>query len=149
MKTATFSAVSGALFALGLVVSGMTSPQKVVGFLDVFGAWDPSLAFVMIGAIGVHALLYRLIVKRGPLGGIKLQVPRRREIDLRLVAGAALFGVGWGLGGVCPGPGLVGMMSGTAPFLVFVAAMLGGMTLFSIWEALRGEAANPKTSTPT
>lgn len=149
MKTAVFSAASGALFALGLVVSGMTSPSKVLGFLDVFGTWDPSLAFVMLGAIAVHAALYRVIATRGPLGGVKLQLPTRKDIDARLVVGSALFGVGWGLAGVCPGPGLVGAMSGALPFLVFVGAMLAGMALVRVWEATREHAAKANVSAPT
>lgn len=137
---------SAALFAVGLVVSGMTLPEKVVGFLDPFGQWDPSLALVMVGAIAVHAVLYRLIRKRGAHGGGKLHLPTRKDLDVRLILGAALFGIGWGLGGVCPGPGLVGVMSAAAPFVTFVGAMLTGMALFSAWEALRARAQG---STPT
>lgn len=124
--------VSGALFGLGLVVSGMTRPDKVIGFLDVFsGAWDPSLAFVMVGAIAVHAVLFRLIVRRSsPLVGERFHLPERNDIDGRLVLGGALFGIGWGLGGVCPGPGIVAAASLSPSFLLFVAGMVGGMWLF-------------------
>src|SRR6185295_7370618 len=101
---------------VGLAVSGMTRPSKVVGFLDVFGAWDASLAFVMVGAIGVHAVLQRVIARRGsPLFEDRFHLPTRRDVDARLLAGAAVFGVGWGLGGFCPGPGLVAAASGAVP----------------------------------
>jgi uncharacterized membrane protein YedE/YeeE len=129
---------SAVLFGIGLIAAGMTLPSKVVGFLDVFGQWDPSLAFVMIGAIGVHAVLYRLIRKRrSPLFGDGFHITHRRDIDGRLLVGAALFGVGWGLSGICPGPGLVasvaGALSGVLPILAFVVAMLVGMKLFGIY----------------
>lgn len=122
--------VSGLLFGAGLVLAGMTSPSKVTAFLDLFGRWDPSLAFVMIGAIGVHALLLRPILRlRNPLFSSSFHLPQKTSIDSRLLAGAALFGVGWGLGGVCPGPGLVDAASGSGYALVFVAAMTAGMLI--------------------
>lgn len=118
---------TGALFAAGLVLGGMTQPSKVLGFLDLFGAWDPSLALVMGGALLIHAPLYHLIRRRrAPLLEAKFHIPTRRDLDPRLITGAALFGVGWGLGGYCPGPGLASLVSGTEP-LVFVAAMIIGM----------------------
>lgn len=123
--------VCGLMFGLGLGISGMTDADKVVGFLDLFGNWDPSLAFVMVGAIGVHLVLYRVILKReSPLYSGKFSIPTSKDIDVRLVAGAALFGVGWGLGGVCPGPGLVSGAALTTEALVFIAAMVGGMIVF-------------------
>ncbi len=130
MKPAATAFLSGAVFAVGLAVSGMTQPEKVVGFLDVTGAWDPSLAFVMMGAIGLNIVLFRFILRRtGPvLGGI-FQLPTRKDIDARLVIGATLFGAGWGLGGYCPGPALVALGSGAGPAAIFVAAMLAGMVL--------------------
>lgn len=122
--------LAGVLFALGLVIGGMTQPAKVIGFLDVTGgwrAWDPSLLFVMGGGLLVHGLLYRLVRRRqSPLFEAKFHIPTRRDIDLRLVLGAALFGVGWGLGGYCPGPGLVSLTAGALP-VVFVLGMIGGM----------------------
>lgn len=128
MKSNFIAALAGALFAVGLAVSGMTQPGKVVGFLDLAGAWDASLAFVMGGAVLVYAIASRLILKRGrPLFDIRFHVPTRRDLDLRLMAGAATFGVGWGLGGYCPGPGLVSMMSGAAPAIVFVVGMTLGI----------------------
>lgn len=119
---------TGALFAVGLAISGMTKPSKVTGFLDIAGAWDASLAFVMVGAIAVHFIAYRLVMRRpSPLFDAKFHVPTRKDVDLRLVAGAALFGVGWGLGGFCPGPGLVSAGGGSISALVFVAGMTIGM----------------------
>ncbi len=121
---------AGLLFGVGLVLAGMTNPGKVTAFLDLFGRWDPSLAFVMIGAIGVHALLLRPILRlRNPLFASSFQVPHKTSIDGRLVLGAALFGVGWGLGGVCPGPGVVSAASGSGYALVFIATMAAGALL--------------------
>lgn len=122
---------SGVLFGAGLLVSGMTLPDKVRGFLDAT-AWDPSLAFVMGGAVVTYTLLYRLIVKRrrDPWFEGKFQLPTRQDIDLPLVTGAAIFGAGWGLAGACPGPGLVAAASGQLGALAFVGAMLVGMWIF-------------------
>lgn len=128
---------SGLLFAVGLGVSGMTDPAKVRGFMDVTGAWDPTLGWVMVGAVASHMLAYRLIVRRkAPILAPKFGIPTRRDLDARLLVGAALFGAGWGLGGFCPGPGLVSLASGGAAPLVFVASMLGGMWAFNVWEGL-------------
>lgn len=131
----------GALFAVGLAVGGMTQPAKVIGFLDVTGDWDPSLIFVMAGAIAVHAIVYRLVRRRSaPFLAERFAVPTRRDLDPRLIGGAALFGVGWGLGGYCPGPGVTALVSGSAPALVFVASMLGAMWLTGRVERAREEA---------
>jgi uncharacterized membrane protein YedE/YeeE len=120
---------AGALFGVGLGVAGMTSPAKVQAFLDFFGEWDPSLALVMVGAIAVHAL-GRLVVRRSaPLFDTRFHLPTRNDLDRPLVLGAALFGLGWGLGGFCPGPGIVSLASGTLDALVFVGAMAAGMAL--------------------
>lgn len=133
MKGWTAAAISGALFALGLVVSGMTDPGRVTAFLDVTGRWDPTLAFVMGGAIAVHAPLARLICRRrAPLYDTAFHLPTRTKIEPRLVVGAALFGIGWGLSGYCPGPALVSLGTAAAPLAVFVAAMLGGIALTRI-----------------
>jgi uncharacterized membrane protein YedE/YeeE len=124
-------ALAGGLFGAGLLVSGMTRPSKVIAFLDVTRAWDPSLAFVMGGAVAVYALAFRRI-RRGrtePWFDVAFHLPTRRDLDAALVAGAALFGVGWGLGGLCPGPGLVAAAAGRTTGLAFVAAMLAGMIL--------------------
>ena len=135
---------SGLLFGAGLAVSGMTRPEKVIGFLDVFGAWDLSLAFVMMGAIGVHIVVYRLIRGRSsPLFTSGWSLPSRRDIDLKLVVGAALFGVGWGIGGYCPGPGVTSLATGASGVVVFVGAMIGGMWLASRLERTRHVRAAP------
>ncbi len=130
---------SGALFGVGLGVSGMTQADKVIGFLDITDAWDPSLMFTMLGAILVHLLAYRYVAGRSsPLLGGRFGIPTKRDIDPRLVGGAALFGIGWGLGGYCPGPGLVSMASGAGEALVFVATLTAGMLVFHVVEeALR------------
>lgn len=131
----------GLLFAAGLLISGMTLPTKVVAFLDVAGAWDPSLGFVMGGAIAVHLALYKWILRRpSPLMAVRFGIPTRTDIDLRLVAGAALFGVGWALGGLCPGPALVAIGGLGFNTLLFVGAMLAGMQGFHMaerWHAAR------------
>ena len=119
---------TGALFAVGLALSGMTQPSKIIGFLDIAGRWNASLAFVMMGAIAVHFVAYRLIRRRSaPLFDTKFHVPTRRDLDLRLVLGAALFGVGWALGGFCPGPGLVAAGGGSLHAVVFLVGMTLGM----------------------
>ena len=122
---------AGTLFGVGLLVSGMTQPGRVIGFLDPLGGWDPSLAFVMLGGILVYAPAYVWIrASRGePWFDVRFHVPTRRDLDLQLVLGAAIFGVGWGLGGVCPGPGIVSAASASPAALVFVAAMLLGFML--------------------
>ena len=122
--------LGGFLFAIGLGISGMTDANKVLGFLNLAGDWDPSLAFVMVGAIGIHVGLYRLILRRkSPLFDVAFKVPNRREINPALIGGAATFGVGWGLGGICPGPGLVSLASLGLPTIVFMATMVVGMIL--------------------
>jgi uncharacterized membrane protein YedE/YeeE len=130
MKPAVSAFGAGALFGIGLAVSGMTKPSKVVGFLDVLGAWDASLAFVMIGAIAVHFVALRIIARRGvPVFDTRFHLPTRKDVDVRLVLGAAIFGVGWALAGFCPGPGLVSAASGTVAAIVFVAGMTIGMKI--------------------
>lgn len=127
---------SGIVFGAGLVVSQMTNANKVVNFLNVAGDWDPSLAFVMIGAIGLHLVLFRLILRRpSPLYAAAFRVPTSTHLDIRLVGGAALFGIGWALGGFCPGPGIVSSISGGTHALVFVGAMLAGMALHRLLPA--------------
>ena len=123
----------GLLFGLGLLLSGMTDPGKVIGFLDLTGQWDPSLAFVMCGAIGVGYFAFALAKKRTQsfLGGA-LHLPTSSQIDRRLLIGSALFGAGWGIAGFCPGPGLVSMFSGQPKAVVFVVAMLVGMAVFEL-----------------
>lgn len=131
MKAGVAAFFCGGLFALGLGVSGMTEPTKVIGFLDIFGAWDFSLAFVMAGAIAVHALFYRWIIRRpSPLFAPRFEVPQNQNIDAKLIGGAALFGIGWGMAGFCPGPAFVSLVSGKAAVLLFVVSMLFGMRLY-------------------
>jgi uncharacterized membrane protein YedE/YeeE len=116
----------GVVFSLGLGFAGMTRPSKVIGFLDFAGAWDPSLAMVMVGAIAVYAVAYHARRER-PLLADAFTLPSRTEIDPRLLGGAALFGVGWGLAGFCPGPAVTSLASGQADPVFFVAAMVAGM----------------------
>lgn len=128
--------VSGLLFALGLAIGGMTQPGKVLAFLDVAGDWDPSLAFVMAGAVLVHAVAYRTIRgRKAPLFASAFDLPTRRDLDGRLIGGAALFGVGWGLGGYCPGPALTALVSFAEPAVVFVVGMVGAMAVFAAQRA--------------
>ena len=130
MKSLVASFGAGGLFAIGLGVSGMTKPSKVVGFLDVFGAWDASLAFVMVGAIAIYVVAHRLITRRAtPLFDTRFHLPTRKGIDARLVIGAAIFGGGWALGGYCPGPGLVTAATGALPAVAFVISMAVGVKL--------------------
>lgn len=136
MKVFGASFASGVLFAIGLGVSGMTKPAKVAGFLDLFGAWDASLALVMAGAVGVYFVLYRAITKRtSPLLDTRFSLPTRNDLDARLIAGSALFGIGWGLGGYCPGPGLVSAASGALPAVAFVLSMMVGMKIQHLTSA--------------
>ncbi len=131
----------GVLFALGLGIAGMTRPDKIIGFLDVTGSWDPALAWVMVGAIGVTALGYRFVFRRvRPVCEPVFHLPARRDLDARLFAGSALFGVGWGLGGFCPGPALTVLVSGYPAVWVFVIAMLLGMKLFELLDVRSGPA---------
>lgn len=139
MTGAVVAGVAGVVFALGLVVSGMTTPHKVTSFLDVGGAWDPSLAFVMAGAIAVHAPIVRLVHGRpSPLIAGRFAGPLQRTPDPSLVIGAALFGVGWGLSGYCPGPALVSAGGGAPEVLAFVAAMIAGSALTRRWLRREG-----------
>jgi uncharacterized membrane protein YedE/YeeE len=136
VKAHGFAFGAGSLFAIGLAVGGMTQPSKVVGFLDVTGDWDPSLIFVMGGAILTYFPLFWWISRRGvPLFAAQYLVPSKRSVDARLLLGAALFGIGWGLVGFCPGPALVSAGSGAAPAFLFSAAMIVGMLLHHVFEA--------------
>jgi len=122
--------VSGALFGAGLTVGGMTDPARVRGFLDLFGSWDPTLAFVMGGALVVMALAWRFRERMSrPLFGERFSLPDRSDFDVRLIAGAALFGIGWGLAGLCPGPAVASLALAPLSVLPFVLAMLAGMAV--------------------
>jgi hypothetical protein len=138
------SFASGLIFAIGLGLGGMTRPAKVLAFLDVAGGWDPSLALVMAGAIAAYAPFARWALgRRAPLVADAFRLPTRRDIDAALVFGAALFGLGWGIAGYCPGPALVSLASGAGGVFVFVGAMLAGMWL----ERLRGVALPTRSDT--
>lgn len=138
MKSIVLALAAGLVFGVGLLVSGMTQPAKVVNFLDVAGDWDPSLAFVMGGAIAVHFLAYRVVPRlQKPVWAERWSLPTRKDIDARLIVGAALFGAGWGLGGYCPGPALTSAIAGASSTLIFTGSMLGGMWGYSLWEAAR------------
>ena len=127
--------LAGLIFGLGLIVSGMVNPDKVQDFLDMSGSWDPSLLFVMGGAIAVGLLAFTLAKRRNETFlGAPINMPTSRVIDKRLVLGSLAFGIGWGLAGICPGPGLVLVGSGNAQGMVFVAAMLVGMGIFELLE---------------
>lgn len=134
----------GALFSVGLGIAGMTQPAKVVGFLDVTGDWDPSLMFVLAGATMTYMLVLPLVLKRGtPLLGERFQLPTRRDITGRLVLGSTLFGLGWGLGGYCPGPAITSLPSGTGSVSLFVAAMVTGMVAVSAWDRSKNSGRRP------
>ncbi|MCM2252781.1 MAG: hypothetical protein NDJ19_10530 [Ramlibacter sp.] len=125
--------VAGLLFGVGLLLSGMTDPGKVIGFLDLAGAWDPSLAFVMAGAIGVGFFAFRAAHgRRRSLLGAPMQLPGTKAIDWRLLAGSAVFGVGWGLSGFCPGPAVVAAGAGYWQALLYTLAMLAGMAVHEL-----------------
>jgi uncharacterized protein len=128
------SFLAGLVFGLGLILSGMANPAKVLSFLDL-GHWDPSLAFVMLGAIAVGAPAFRVARRRAAsFLGASMRLPSARDIDRRLVLGSVLFGIGWGVAGFCPGPALVALGMGEAKALVFVSAMTGGMGIFELLE---------------
>jgi uncharacterized membrane protein YedE/YeeE len=147
MKANVISFFSGIVFALGLGISGMTRPVKVIGFLDFFGRWDASLAFVMVGAICVYFIAFRWSRKMAsPLLAAKFSVPTRSDLDSRLIAGSALFGAGWGLAGFCPGPAIVSIASGAAPVVIFVISMACGIYLHawsSVIQRPERQAATP------
>ncbi|KQY81511.1 MULTISPECIES: DUF6691 family protein [Roseateles] len=128
MKAIVIAALAGLIFGLGLIVSGMVFPAKVLGFLDLAGAWDPSLTLVMAGAIAVGLPAFAWARRAG------VRLPGATRIDRRLVGGSLLFGIGWGLAGLCPGPALVVLGMGDPKALGFVAAMLAGMALFELLE---------------
>lgn len=129
------SLLAGLVFGLGLILSGMADPAKVLGFLDLAGPWDPSLALVMVGAIAVGLVAFALVKRRDTtLLGLAFKLPTASHIDGRLVGGSLMFGAGWGLAGFCPGPALVALGMGEIKALVFVAAMLVGMAVFELLE---------------
>lgn len=127
--------LAGLIFGLGLLLAGMANPAKVLGFLDLAGAWDPSLALVMAGAIALAALPMSWAKRRRQsLLGAPMQIPQKRELDRRLILGSLLFGIGWGIAGICPGPALAILLTGHWQAWLFAAAMLAGMGLFEVLE---------------
>ncbi len=136
------SLLAGLVFGLGLIVSGMVDPAKVLGFLDLAGAWDPSLALVMGGAIAIGLPAFALAKRRSTSWlGAPLPMPASRTLDARLVLGSLMLGIGWGLAGFCPGPAIVALGMGSREALLFVAAMLAGMALFDVVERRRAGAS--------
>lgn len=141
MKYTLFSFLAGLVFGLGLIVSGMANPEKVLGFLDLAGLWDPSLAFVMAGAIAVGIVAFS-VARRRTLSflGLGMKLPAATHIDARLIVGSLLFGVGWGIAGFCPGPGLVALGAGELKAAVFVFSMIVGMAVFELVERQRANS---------
>lgn len=127
--------LAGLIFGIGLIIAGMTDPSKVIGFLDITGVWNPSLAFVMVGGIAVAALAFRFAATQTQsfFGGV-FRVPTASQLDLRLVLGGVTFGIGWGLAGYCPGPALASIALGASKPVVFTLAMLTGMAIFELLE---------------
>jgi uncharacterized membrane protein YedE/YeeE len=135
MRNLLFCFSAGLVFGAGLLLSGMTRPSKVVNFLDVTGDWDPSLAFVMVGAILVHLIAYRIVPRlKSPLLQPEFMIPTRKDFDRPLVVGAILFGIGWGLSGVCPGPALTSLPNLSPSMLTFITAMIAGMVLYHRYD---------------
>jgi uncharacterized protein len=129
------SLLAGLVFGIGLIVSGMANPAKVLGFLDLAGHWDPSLALVMAGAISVGLISFAVAKRRTQsFLGTEMKLPKARDIDRRLVGGGLLFGIGWGVAGFCPGPAVVALGMGETKAVVFVVAMLVGMGIFELLE---------------
>ncbi len=147
IRRGLFALVAGALFGAGLAVSGMADPQRVRGFLDIYGAWDPTLAFVMGGALIPMALAWA-VQKRmaAPIADLRFSLPTRRDVDPSLIGGAVLFGVGWGIAGLCPGPAIADLALAPVPAAIFVAAMLGGMILHRLLPATPARQRNLETS---
>lgn len=128
MKTTLTALISGLLFGAGLALSGMMNPTKVIGFLDLFGNWDPSLALVMGGALVVSFIGYRIAAGRSaPFFGTQFHLPSTKDIDTKLVLGAVIFGIGWGIAGLCPGPALAALVTGSQDILIFGAALIVGV----------------------
>ena len=151
MSNVLVALLCGIIFGLGLCVSGMTNPARIIGFLDVFGDWDATLVAVMVAAVTVAGIGFRLVRRRAkPVLAQKFAVPERNDIDLKLIAGSAIFGVGWGLAGLCPGPAITALVSMSPSVLMFVAAMIGGQWLVSRFRretAPRPDPAEPAKET--
>lgn len=144
MITIFIALLAGLIFGIGLILSEMANPAKVLSFLDMTGSWDPSLAFVMIGAISIGAIAFTVARRRSQTYlGSSLQLPTSRVIDKRLILGSLAFGIGWGMAGICPGPGLVLVGAGNLHGIVFVIAMLLGMGIFELLERSRTSHSKP------
>jgi hypothetical protein len=152
MKVKIGAFLGGALFGVGLAIAGMTQPAKIIGFFDFFGNWDPSLAFVMLGAIVVYTPVYRWAIRtwQRPIWAPAFSLPTRKDIDARLIVGSAIFGVGWGLGGYCPGPALTSIGAGSQEALTFGASMLVGVGAYQLFMRVRerrtGGAVDPQAA---
>jgi len=134
-----FAALSGIIFGLGLILSGMTNPAKVKGFLDITGLWDPSLAFVMGGAILIGIFAFAIAKKRGEtILGENIMLPDNKQIDRKLVIGALIFGAGWGLSGYCPGPAIASLFSAGVQAAIFTAGMLVGIAIYKVFNSRKG-----------
>jgi uncharacterized protein len=135
MISLIFSLFAGLLFGVGLIFSGMTNPEKIIGFLDVTGKWDPSLLFVMLGAISISFFAFRRASKKSAsILGQPMSIPTKKEIDVRLIVGSIIFGIGWGLAGYCPGPGIASIATSNLQPITFVIAMLFGMLAYEFTE---------------
>jgi uncharacterized membrane protein YedE/YeeE len=139
MKVKIGAFLGGLAFGVGLAIAGMTQPAKIVGFFDFFGSWDPSLGFVMGGALLVYTPVYRWAVRtwQHPVWAPKFSLPTRNDIDGRLIVGSAIFGIGWGLGGYCPGPAFTSVGAGSPEALIFGGAMLAGVGLYQVFMRAR------------
>ena len=138
-----FAFIAGLIFGLGLIVAGMVNPAKIIGFLDIAGTWDPSLALVMVGAIAVGLVAFALARRRTMSAlGLPMQLPSQRTVDARLIGGSLVFGIGWGLAGFCPGPAIVALGGGYAKAAAFTVAMLLGMGAYELVERYRARAGS-------
>lgn len=147
MRAIALPFVTGVIFAVGLVIGGMTQPAKVVAFLDFAGSWDASLALVMASAVATYFFLHRLVLRRRkPIFAAQYLIPTRRDLDAKLIVGSVLFGAGWGLAGFCPGPALTSIGTAAPTVLIFVAAMLAGMFLHGTTTAALARRAKTQTA---
>jgi hypothetical protein len=129
--------ITGLIFGIGLIISGMTNPAKIIDFLDITGQWDPSLLLVMLGAVSITFFAFRFVERKSvSLLGDNIQLPKKTGLDKPLIVGAVLFGIGWGLAGYCPGPALASLSSGLLPPVLFVLTMITGMGIFEIYKKL-------------
>lgn len=136
MMQLLLSLISGMIFAIGLVLSGMTNPSVVIGFLDIFGNWNYALVFVMIGAISFNFIVFKVLIKRKPICANSHFLPTNTAIDKKLIFGSAMFGIGWGIAGICPGPGIVNLVTNDSSAIIFIISLIAGMLLFKVTEKL-------------